>query len=181
MVVEDDEIFRECLTNILETEGMPVFQAENGQVALEHLEHKKTAQPEGDQPSCLSNWPVQIKLVPVNAPYFDGASLLIAADCVPCAFGAFHSRFVDGRIVLLGCPKLDDATFYEDKLTQIFANNDIKDMTIVFMEVPCCTGLIGIVESSIEKSGKQISVTKTRIGINGNICNGKESIFGELS
>ncbi len=161
-----------------DSEPAPACQCQGTMVKT--LERGKTEKSSESQPSLLSNWPVQIKLLPVNAPYFDGASLLIAADCVPCAFGSFHSQFVDGRVVLLGCPKLDDAKYYEEKLTQIFAANDIKDISIVFMEVPCCTGLIWLVESAIEKSGKQIPVTKTKIGINGNICNNQNSIFGEL-
>lgn len=90
--------------------------------------------------SRLSQWPVQIKLVPVNAPYFDGAKLLIAADCTAYAYAAFHERFIKGHITLIGCPKLDNAD-YAEKLTAIIRNNDIKSVTVVRMEVPCCGGL----------------------------------------
>ena len=85
-------------------------------------------------------WPVQIKLVPVNAPYFDGAKLLIAADCTAYAYAAFHERFIKGHITLVGCPKLDSVD-YSEKLTEIIRNNNIKSVTIVRMEVPCCGGL----------------------------------------
>lgn len=87
--------------------------------------------------SQLQNWPVQIKLAPINAPYFSGANLLIAADCTAYAYANFHSEFIKGKIVLIGCPKLDDID-YSEKLTQIIKQNDIKSVTIVRMEVPCC-------------------------------------------
>lgn len=105
--------------------------------------------------SQLSQWPVQIKLVPVNAPYFDGANLLIAADCTAYAYGNFHQEFIRGRITLIGCPKLDEGD-YTDKLTQIIANNDIKSVTIVRMEVPCCGGLEYAVKRALQASGKFI-------------------------
>ena len=91
-------------------------------------------------PSQLRQWPVQIKLVPVNAPYFDGARLLIAADCTAYAYAAFHERFIRGHITLVGCPKLDDVD-YSEKLTAIIRSNDIQEVTVVRMEVPCCGGL----------------------------------------
>ncbi len=90
--------------------------------------------------SCLSQWPVQIKLAPVRAPYFSGCDLLIAADCTAYAYAGFHEDFIRGRITLIGCPKLD-AVDYADKLSQICAGNDIRSITIVRMEVPCCGGL----------------------------------------
>ena len=88
-------------------------------------------------PSQLSQWPVQIRLVPVNAPYFDGAKLLIAADCTAYAYANFHQKFIRGHIVLVGCPKLDDVD-YADKLTEIIRQNDIRSVTVARMEVPCC-------------------------------------------
>ena len=88
----------------------------------------------------LSQWPVQIKLVPVNAPYFEGANLLIAADCTAYAYGRFHEDFIQNRITLIGCPKLDECD-YAEKLTEIIMNNNIKSLTIVRMEVPCCSGI----------------------------------------
>ena len=96
--------------------------------------------PRAEQASRLSQWPVQIKLVPVNAPYFEGARLLIAADCTAYAYAAFHERFIKGHITLVGCPKLDGVD-YSEKLTEIIRNNDIKSVTVVRMEVPCCGGL----------------------------------------
>ena len=87
--------------------------------------------------SRLSQWPVQIKLVPVRAPYFDGAKLLVAADCTAYAYGNFHNDFIDGHVTLIGCPKLDSVD-YSEKLTEIIRNNDIQSVTVVRMEVPCC-------------------------------------------
>lgn len=105
--------------------------------------------------SQLSQWPVQIKLVPINAPYFDGANLLIAADCTAYAYGNFHNEFIKNRITLIGCPKLDEGD-YTDKLTQIIANNDIKSVTIVRMEVPCCGGIENAAKNALQASGKFI-------------------------
>lgn len=110
--------------------------------------------PEAFRPiSQLSQWPVQIKLAPVRAPYFDGAKLLIAADCTAYAYANFHERFIKGHITLIGCPKLDSVD-YSGKLTEILKNNNIKSVTIVRMEVPCCGGLEAAVRSALQASGK---------------------------
>ena len=103
----------------------------------------------------LSQWPVQIKLVPTNAPYFDGANLLIAADCTAYAYGDFHREFIRNHITLIGCPKLDEGD-YAEKLTEIIANNDIKSVTIVRMEVPCCGGIEQAAKRALQASGKFI-------------------------
>lgn len=105
--------------------------------------------------SRLSQWPVQIKLVPIRAPYFDGAKLLIAADCTAYAYGNFHGDFVSGRITLIGCPKLDMVD-YTEKLTEIIRQNEIKDVTVVRMEVPCCGGIEHAVKEALKASGKFI-------------------------
>ncbi len=105
--------------------------------------------------SMLSQWPVQIKLVPINAPYFDGANLLVAADCTAYAYGNFHNEFIRNRITLIGCPKLDEGD-YAEKLTAIIANNDIKSVTVVRMEVPCCGGIENAVKRALMASGKFI-------------------------
>ncbi len=112
----------------------------------------------GEAPLCeavsrLAQWPVQIKLAPVNAPYFSGAKLLIAADCTAYAYAAFHERFIKGHITLIGCPKLD-AVDYSEKLTEILLRNDIKSVTVVRMEVPCCGGLEHAAKTALQKSGK---------------------------
>ena len=121
----------------------------------------------GSTASELRNWPVQIHLLPATAPFFDGAELLIAADCVPFAMGDFHQRLLSGKILAVGCPKLDDSEFYLDKLAQIFADNDIKSITIGYMEVPCCAGLLRMVYKALEASGKEIPVDITKVSIRG--------------
>lgn len=109
--------------------------------------------PESAGPSQLMQWPVQIKLVPVRAPYFDGANLLIVADCTAYAYGNFHRDFIRNRITLIGCPKLDEGD-YAEKLTAIIAQNNIKSVTIVRMEVPCCGGIENAAKRAIQNSGK---------------------------
>ena len=118
--------------------------------------------------SRLSQWPVQIKLVPVNAPYFDGAKLLIAADCTAYAYAAFHERFIRGHITLIGCPKLDGVD-YAEKLTEIIRSNDIKSVTIVRMEVPCCGGLAHAAKTALHSSGKFIPWQVVTISTDGKI------------
>jgi hypothetical protein len=111
---------------------------------------------------------VQIKLVPVHAPYFDGANLLIAADCTAYAYGNFHREFIRNRVTLIGCPKLDEGD-YADKLTQIIANNEIKSVTIVRMEVPCCGGLENAAKRALQNSGKFIPWRVVTISTDGHI------------
>ena len=118
--------------------------------------------------SQLRQWPVQIKLVPVNAPYFNGNHLLIAADCTAYAYGNFHNEFIRNRITLVGCPKLD-AGDYTEKLTQIIANNDIKSVTIVRMEVPCCGGIEHAAKEAIKNSGKFLPWQVVTISADGRI------------
>lgn len=118
--------------------------------------------------SQLSQWPVQIKLVPVNAPYFDGANLLVAADCTAFAYGNFHNDFIRNHITLIGCPKLDEGD-YAQKLTAIIANNDIKSVTVVRMEVPCCGGIENAVKRALQASGKFIPWRVVVISTDGRI------------
>ena len=118
--------------------------------------------------SQLQQWPVQIKLVPVNAPYFDGANLLIAADCTAYAYADFHQDFIRNRVTLIGCPKLDEGD-YAQKLTAIIANNDIKSVTIIRMEVPCCGGLENAAKRALQASGKFIPWQVVTISIDGRI------------
>ena len=118
--------------------------------------------------SMLSQWPVQIKLAPVNAPYFNGAQLLIAADCTAYAYAGFHEKFMKGHVTLIGCPKLD-AIDYSEKLTEIFRNNDIRSISVVRMEVPCCGGMTYAVQKAIANSGKDIPCKVTVLSINGDI------------
>ena len=118
--------------------------------------------------SQLRNWPVQIKLAPVNAPYFRGADLLIAADCTAYAYGNFHNEFIHNHITIIGCPKLDEGD-YQDKLTEIIANNNIKSVKIVRMEVPCCGGIENAAKRAIQNSGKFIPWQVVTISTDGQI------------
>ena len=120
------------------------------------------------QQSELSQWPVQIKLVPVNAPWFDGANLLVAADCTAYAYARFHQDFIKGHITLIGCPKLD-AVDYAAKLTDIIRNHDIRSVTVVRMEVPCCKGIENAVKTALCGSGKRIPWNVATIATDGSI------------
>ena len=128
-------------------------------------ETQPTAAPVTSQ---LSQWPVQIKLVPINAPYFNNANLLVAADCTAFAYGDFHNEFIRNRITLIGCPKLDEGD-YTEKLTQIIATNNIKSVTIVRMEVPCCGGIENAVKRALQTSGKFIPWQVVTISTDGRI------------
>ena len=121
-----------------------------------------------DLRSRLSQWPVQIRLAPVSAPFFKGASLLIAADCTAYAYGAFHRDFIKNRVVLIGCPKLDEGD-YREKLTEIIKNNEIKSVTSVRMEVPFCGGLEKAARAALMDSGKFIPWQVVTIGVDGRV------------
>jgi NAD-dependent dihydropyrimidine dehydrogenase PreA subunit len=131
---------------------------------------KETSTPKNAEtmPSQLTNWPVQIKLAPLKAPYFDGAKLLIAADCTAYAYASFHQEFMRGKVTLIGCPKLDSVD-YSEKLTQIIRNNNIQSVTIVRMEVPCCGGLSVAAQKALQNSGKFIPWQVVTISIDGEI------------
>lgn len=121
-----------------------------------------------DAPSALANWPVQLKLAPVTAPYFNGADLLIAADCTAYAYGNIHRDFISGRVTLIGCPKLDNAD-YGEKLGEILYANDIKSLTLLRMQVPCCGGLELALRKAIKASGKLIPMQVVIISSDGHI------------
>lgn len=135
--------------------------------ACRTIAHSATATTE-NVPGQLGNFPVQIKLLPVNAPYFNGADLLIAADCTAYAYGNFHSDFVKDKVTMIGCPKLD-AVNYAEKLTEIFKYNDIKSVTVTRMSVPCCGGLSNAVQTALHNSGKNIPLTVVTIRPDGEI------------
>lgn len=126
---------------------------------------KAVAKAQGSQ---LSQWPVQIKLAPVNAPYFNGANLLIAADCTAYAYGSFHNQFIKNHVVLIGCPKLDDGD-YTEKLAEIISMNDIKSLSIVRMEVPCCGGIEHAAVEALKRSKKFIPWQVYTISVDGKI------------
>jgi len=116
--------------------------------------------------SQLTNWPIQITLAPVNAPYFENSDLLIAADCVPFAYANFH-KILEGKVLLIGCPKLDEADFYAKKLADIIKQNNIKSLSVAHMEVPCCFGLKVLVEKAVQLSGKKLEVQTQVFSISG--------------
>ncbi len=131
-----------------------------------NMEEKKKSASSMDPSSKLTHWPVQIKLAPINAPYFDGANLLIAADCAAYAHGNFHNDFMKNRVTLIGCPKLDNVD-YSEKLTAILEKNDISSVTVVRMEVPCCGGIEYAVKVALENCGKMIPSQVITLSIQG--------------
>lgn len=124
---------------------------------------------EKKQASKLGQWPVQIHLVPIKAPFWENADLLLMADCVAVALPELHNKLIDGRSVLIGCPKFDDAQKYLDKLTQIIEQNAVRSLTVANMDVPCCSGLRRIAELALESSGKMIPTQNLIIGVKGEI------------
>jgi hypothetical protein len=123
----------------------------------------------GNRPSELRQWPVQMHLVPPTAPFLQGADLLLAADCAAFAYADFHKDLLKGKALLIGCPKLDDGQAYLQKLTAMLQQNDIKRLTVVHMEVPCCSGLIMIARQAVAQSGKDVPLETIRVGVQGEI------------
>jgi NAD-dependent dihydropyrimidine dehydrogenase PreA subunit len=142
--------------------------AEYDHAAVQENMAKKNGAPHSPAESRLNQWPVQIKLVPVKASYFDQAKLLVSADCGAYAYGNFHDEFIKGRITLIGCPKLDQ-TDYSEKLTEILKGNDIKSVTVVRMEVPCCGGIENAVITALKNCGKMIPWQVVTLSIKGEI------------
>ncbi len=189
MVEQGDEVLKAHLEHLREHDQKELLQE-----ALDHLDEmgvenpiagqqSKTAcgcpstapgqweaeeqEEEGRLNSRLQQWPVQLNLVPVEAPYFDGSELVIAADCVPFAYPNFHPDFLEDSSLIIGCPKLDDADHYIEKLTEIFKRNDIESLKVVHMEVPCCFGLTKLVDEALSGSGKDIPVEDITISVKG--------------
>lgn len=133
----------------------------------EKVTQTTTVRKERPVPSALTHWPVQLSLVPAGAPFLQNADLLVTADCAAFAYPDFHQDFLKGKALVIGCPKLDDIQFYQEKLTEIFRQSEIKSVTIVNMEVPCCFGLVQAVKEAIATSRKQISFKKATIGVKG--------------
>lgn len=119
--------------------------------------------------SRLRQWPIQLMLVPPNAPYFQGRDLLITADCVPFAYAEYHRDYLEDKAVVVGCPKLDDNNFYQEKLTRIFTLSDIRSVTVLNMEVPCCFGMVHAARLALQASGKKIPFTLVTFGLDGEI------------
>ena len=166
----DERAVRENKQRKMRNEGMtlpcgcPGSQSRN----IQRQDAPAEETPQAQQVSRLSQWPVQIKLVPVKAPSFDGARLLIAADCTAYAYAAFHERFIKGHITLVGCPKLDSVD-YSEKLTEIIRENDIKSVTVVRMEVPCCGGLELAAKKALQQSGKFIPWQVVTVTVDGRL------------
>lgn len=121
------------------------------------------------QPSMLGHWPVQLALVPPTAPFLQGADLLLVADCVPFAYAGFHSDFLSGHALLVACPKLDDFQAHLKKLTEVLRSAQVKSLTVIHMEVPCCSGLVHMVKQAIQQSGKDIPLKEITVGVQGNL------------
>ena len=128
-----------------------------------------SAEPTGSRQSQLGQWPVQLHLVSTTAPYFQGADLLITADCVPIAYAGYHEDFLKGKAVVMGCPKLDDNQFYTQKLTELLIKSDVKSVTVLRMEVPCCGGIAMAARQAVAACGKEIPYKEVTIGIHGEI------------
>jgi len=131
--------------------------------------NKPAAVHAGDSASALTHWPVQIRLIPPTAPFLKGADLLVVADCAPVAFAHLHRDYLKGKTVMMGCPKFDDAQAYIDKFAEIFKTADIKRITTLVMEVPCCAGLPVIVKKGLELSGKKIPLEEVVVSTRGKI------------
>lgn len=125
--------------------------------------------PKEQSGSALSHWPVQIRLVPAHAPFLQGADLLVTADCAPVASAEYHSRFLPGRVALMGCPKFDEAQDYVDKFVDIFERGDINSVTVLSMEVPCCSGLLGMVKKARELAGSQVPIRQVVLSTKGEV------------
>ena len=176
----DEEAVKEHLEDLRikgrETPGTPDEASCPGTklMHLRHPAHTPVRPKVGDPASKLRNWPVQIHLLPASAPFFKTAHLLIAGDCVAFAMGDFHERLLHGNILAVGCPKLDNITAYLEKLTQIFIRNDIQAVKIAYMEVPCCAGLVRLVQKALEASGKAIPLSTVKVSAQGDVLEEEE-------
>ena len=155
----------------LKTRSQPVLAAcpSSRPMEIKVLESCTAPATPENSASMLTHWPVQLKLVPVTAPFFHDADLLVAADCAPFAYPGFHRDLMKGKAVVVGCPKLDDIQHYREKLTEIFKKNSIRSVTLPYMEVPCCSGLVKATEEAIAASGKKIALKTIKIGIRGDL------------
>jgi Fe-S-cluster-containing hydrogenase component 2 len=164
----DEEATKEHLRQMKQSQPAPFMCPGMASAQLRNTEEKIDSA-SGDISSQLTHWPVQLKLVSAHAPYFADARLLLVADCVPFAMGDFHSKFLRGHSVVVGCPKLDDAGFYVEKLADILKANKLKSLSVVHMEVPCCHGLTRIAQEALAKAGVKMTFEDVTIGLNGNI------------
>lgn len=119
--------------------------------------------------SSLAQWPVQLALVAPTAPYFQNADLVLSADCVPFSYADFHTDFLTGKALAVGCPKLDDLQFYQEKLTEMITASNLKSIQVLYMEVPCCYGIVHAAEEAIKASGRDIPLERVQIGVRGDL------------
>jgi Fe-S-cluster-containing hydrogenase component 2 len=164
----DEEATKEHLRQIKQPQPTPFMCPGMAPAQLRNTAEKSDSAT-GDVSSQLTQWPVQLKLVSPHAPYFADARLLLVADCVPFAMGDFHSRFLIGHSIVIGCPKLDDARFYVEKLADILRVNKPKSLSVVHMEVPCCHGLTRIAQEALAKAGVKMTFEDVTIGLNGGV------------
>jgi len=138
---------------------------------MDQRERSDAPAPEGSgsEDSALRHWPVQIRLIPATAPFLKGADLLVAADCVPFAFPHLHQTYLKGKVVMVGCPKLDNADQYVEKFAEIFSTAGLKRITTLMMEVPCCSGLSAIIRQSLERSGQSVPLEEVTISTRGDV------------
>lgn len=183
---ESDEFDPEAVEHYLkERDGEPQHSAGQAQSGCPSAQIR-TFQVVCDQPatpasgggsaSALSHWPVQLRLVPANAPFLKSANLLVAADCVPVAYPNFHRDFLAGKAVLIGCPKFDNPTEYVQKFAEIFKSANVQTVTVVDMEVPCCSALTMIVKKGLEMAGKNIPVEQITVSVRGEILDTRRKI-----
>ena len=176
-----EELVRERLARLDGKRNLPTTPAGCPGVAMQSLHPLRTIAPlrsasevtAGGEPpaelSALGNWPIQLRLVPPHALFLRGADLLLVADCVPFAMADFHRLLLRGRPVLVGCPKLDDGQAYVEKLAAILTTSEVRSVTIVHMEVPCCTGLLRIAEAAVQQSGRNVPLKDVTISIRGQV------------
>ncbi|NVN90170.1 MAG: 4Fe-4S binding protein [Desulfuromonadales bacterium] len=138
-------------------------------ISFERPKESAVQETKGSRQSQLGQWPVQLSLVSTSAPYFQDADLLITADCVPVAYAGYHEDFLKGKAVVMGCPKLDDNNFYQQKLTELFIKSDIRSVTVLKMEVPCCGGIAIAARQALAASGKQIPYNELIITLQGEV------------
>lgn len=138
-------------------------------MSFERPQAAASAAPAASRQSQLAQWPVQLTLVSPTAPYFQGADLLITADCVPVAYAGYHEDYLKGKAVVMGCPKLDDNNFYQQKLTELFSSSDVRSITVLKMEVPCCGGIAVAARQALAASGKRIPYEEVTFGIKGEV------------
>ncbi len=171
----DEEAVEEHLAQHDDRQQQPAVPPSGGCPGMAMMDLRErlpeSARPAGSagRPSALAQWPVQLMLVPPGAPFLQGADLLLAADCVAFALADFHERFLAGRSLLLGCPKLDDAAFYVEKLTAILRQADVSSLTVVRMEVPCCSGLTAVARRAIAESAVDVALREVVVGVRGQV------------